>query len=110
LAIGTSKPFLRSAKQPESGLPEELTSKLFHVDQGQTASAMTQDGAYVAQLKLVIAADPGAAPTAADTLRQELAQDLATEFVTEFAASLKRRFPVEVKTAAIDQLFPSGTQ
>ena len=100
LSVETTKPLLRGGdgQTPPSPLVAELF-KLGHV--GDVAVVTVKDGAMVARLKTVIAADPN--DPALQQMRSQLAQSMASDLVQQYVGALEKDLGVHINTAVIDE-------
>ncbi|MEE8392942.1 MAG: peptidylprolyl isomerase, partial [Rhodospirillales bacterium] len=65
----------------------------------------TADGYLVARLEQVIAAQPAADKEGFAGFKREIADSLRNDIVSQFAAALRERYPVNVNTRALDQIY-----
>ena len=110
LDLRTSKPFTRTNDRHEAPLPADVIAQLFKGEIGVVASGAAPDGFYVAQLKEIQPAKPGADANATAQLKQQLQQELGNEMLEQFQLALRDRFPVDVHHAQIDQLLGGGPE
>jgi peptidyl-prolyl cis-trans isomerase D len=103
LTVTTSPPLMR---QPAAGstLPLALVAKLFQAKQGDAVVITDPSGAYVAQLKEVQIPQTTPAPEA-QALSAKLDDALQPDLAAEFIASLRARYPVEIRRDALDRMF-----
>jgi peptidyl-prolyl cis-trans isomerase D len=105
LKVATTPPFTRTNARGEAPLPPALISEIFQLKQGQAATAPAPQGQYVAQLKEIKPADPAADKPGFDKLTTDLTHGIAEDLLEEFQGALKKRYPVTINQAAIDQAF-----
>ena len=85
-------------------VPAALVAKLFAAKPGDVVTTNDATGAYTAQLDKIAA--PASVPAAAaQGLSDQLATEAKQDLAGEFTASLRRRYPVEIKRDALDRLF-----
>ncbi|HWK47304.1 MAG TPA: peptidyl-prolyl cis-trans isomerase [Stellaceae bacterium] len=105
LTVTTTAPFIKTAPTSEVPLPPGAVSKLFAGPVGTIGTATTPDGEYIAQLKEIKPADPtGDAVVTADIERQ-LTQAIGGDLAATYEQALRKRYPVKVNRAVVDQLF-----
>ncbi|HVC57791.1 MAG TPA: SurA N-terminal domain-containing protein [Stellaceae bacterium] len=95
---------LSRVPQPGQSVPPALVAKLFAAKPGDVVTTSDATAAYTAQLK-TIETPPTVPEAAAQGLSDQLAGDVKLDLAEEFTASLRRRFPVEVKRDALDRMF-----
>jgi peptidyl-prolyl cis-trans isomerase D len=103
LKATTTAPFLRSPGRDSTVAPA-LVAKLFAAKPGEAVTAEDASGAFVAQLTQVQTPDQ-VPEAAAAQLSRELAAGLQRDLGEEFTQALRAQFPVDIKRAALDQMF-----
>lgn len=103
LTVTTSPPLTRQPI-PGSTIPLALVAKLYQAKEGDTVTITDPSGAYVAQLKQIQVPQTTPAPEA-QALTAKLDEALQPDLAAEFIASLRARYPVEIKRDAIDRMF-----
>jgi peptidyl-prolyl cis-trans isomerase D len=101
IAVTLSAPL---GRQGEGQLPQDLIDKLFAAKPGAVVTAMSKEGAYLAELRNVIR-PKAAAKGATAALEESLDGALKADLGAEFARSLRRRFPVVIHHRIIDAMF-----
>lgn len=89
----------------DGGLPAALVAKLFELKLRQAASGESGDGAYVAQLTEIVAADPAAAQAQVQQLQRQLNGAMQADLLVEFERGLRQRFSVSIDQAKVDRAF-----
>jgi hypothetical protein len=85
-------------------VPPALVAKLFAAKPGDVVTTADASGGYVAQLKEIQA--PESVPEAAGQgLSDQLAKEAKADLASQFTASLRQRFPVDIKRDAVDRMF-----
>ena len=98
---GVSVP--RSGQPPQS-IPPELVQKLFAAKPGAVVTASDAGNAYAAQLTAIDI--PKTVPDgAAQQLSDQLNDSARLDVAGQFAATLRQRYPVDIKHEALDHLF-----
>jgi peptidyl-prolyl cis-trans isomerase D len=103
LEVKQSQPMERQAtgdSVPASGLP----TLLFEAEVGKAVSTPTPDGALVAVLTQVQAADATADPERAKEIRGALDRGLQKDLISGILKALERTYPVEQNQLAIDEV------
>ncbi len=101
IAVVQTAPF---GREGNAKLPPDLVQKLFAAKPGAVVTAMSSNGAYVAELRKV-ETPKAAAKGATVALKGSLAGQMRADLGSEFAQSLRTRFPVEIHARVIDRLF-----
>ncbi len=105
LKIKQIAPFTRAMKNSPKNLPPMLAAELFTLKVGEYAVSRGPKGHYLARLKEIKEADPGADKEGVDKIRQELTDSIRNDLMTQLAGALRQRYPVTVNKRAVDQLF-----
>jgi peptidyl-prolyl cis-trans isomerase D len=93
-----------SRGEPPKAVPPALVAKLFAAKPGDVVTTADASGGYVAQLKEIQA--PESVPEAAGQgLSDQLAKEAKADLASQFTASLRQRFPVDIKRDAVDRMF-----
>jgi hypothetical protein len=85
-------------------VPAALVAKLFEAQPGQAVATTGTDSYAVAQLREILPADPAKDKDAVDRLSREVAGVMGNDTLEEYEQALRRRFPVEIDQAKLDQL------
>jgi hypothetical protein len=86
-----------------------LIDVLFKTPPGTVAEEVVplRDRFAIVATDEVIAADPAADPEGVAQLRTQLEGDMRADLLTQFETALRRDYPVEIDSAALDQLISS---
>lgn len=95
LAVKSSKPFLRVEGDGENGINGPLAADLFKLKTGEVTIGMSPEGAIVARLTKIQAADPAAQAEAMKEAATRETQALGGDLRQAFLQALKAELPVE---------------
>jgi peptidyl-prolyl cis-trans isomerase D len=95
---------LTRTPSPGQAVPPALVSKLFDAKIGDVVSNSDASGGYVAQLKEIQVPDK-VPDEAVAGIADQVANENRVDIAGQFTASLRRRFPVEIKHDALDKMF-----
>ncbi|WP_162912931.1 SurA N-terminal domain-containing protein [Rhodospirillaceae bacterium SYSU D60014] len=105
LTVQTSKPVRRDAGDPAANVPQELTAKLFTLEDGGVATAAVNEGHVVAQLTEIEPADAATDSVRVNDLRRTVTEAMTGDIITQFGDALRREVEVTTNPSAIDALF-----
>lgn len=105
LAVATTPSFTRFDQGEKPALPGALATELFRVKPGEAVGAPTRSGYAVAVLHRIEPADPKAGSQTFDGLRAELKTSIAADLLAQYTRSLRRIYPVNIDSGALDRLF-----
>jgi len=106
--VKQSKPFSRFIREPTSPVSDALADALFEAKPGDIVMAPTENGMSVARLDKVIAAKPGENAAEADSLAKELKASIGNDTLAQYVAALRVQYPVNINSAAVDQIAGTG--
>lgn len=104
LKIETTEAINRFESAPSMTPSAELSPKLFTIEPGKAITANSDQGAVVAKLQLVIAADPSKDPERVALVRDSFDSSWRSDLVQQILGSLQQTYPIEVNQAVIDQI------
>jgi peptidyl-prolyl cis-trans isomerase D len=101
--VQTSKPVSRFIKPQGSIVSDSLLGTLFKAKKGDVVIAASNDGYSVAEIKQVIAAEPGKNKTEEQSLTTQLKDVLSADAITQYLAALRQTYPVKIDQNAVTQ-------
>ncbi len=106
LSAATTPPFTRNAAAAgTNGVPAALVGDVFAADTGDIKVVRSPDGAYVARVASVVAADPNVQSDAGMQVRKELDSQIEEDMLTQYSNGIRREFPVTMNTRVLEQVF-----
>jgi len=101
--VQTSKPVSRFIKPQGSIISDFLLGTLFKAKKGDVVIAASNDGYSVAEIKQVIAAEPGKNKAEEQSLTTQLKDVLSADAITQYLAALRQTYPVKIDQNAVTQ-------
>lgn len=102
LTVSTTPALQRFNATPTAGVPLDLPSKLFDLDQGKADLVEDAEGIMVAKLTAIAAAPQDTAETAIETLQENLASRMQNDLVSQFMATLNGSYAVNINNRNLD--------
>ncbi len=102
LTVDTTPALQRFNATPTAGIPLDLPSKLFELDEGKADVVEASDGIMVAKLTTISAAPQETADTAIATLQQNLASRMQNDLVSQFMSTLNGSYAVNINDRNLD--------
>ncbi|MGH6719664.1 MAG: hypothetical protein ACREER_10130, partial [Alphaproteobacteria bacterium] len=106
VAVERTAPLSRAKGATGVPFPADLVERLFLAREGDvlTAQTRTGDGHVLVRVASVLAADHGADPEGLAAVRTELERSFAQDLLEQFRVRLDRRYPVDVRSTALEDL------
>ncbi len=99
----TNTPALRRFNtNPTPGIPLDLPTKLFELDEGKADIVEDAEGVMVARLSEITAAPEAEADNAIETLQTNLANRIQGDLVSQFTTTLNSTYSVEINNRNLD--------
>ncbi len=105
LKIKSTPPFTRDSQPNEHGLPPKLVADMFKAKPGDAAMSITQEGAMVARLGKVVAADLKNNADLHTEIAQGLEQGLSADLIDQYTSALAARYGVKKHEKTINSYF-----
>lgn len=103
LEVEVTDPFTREAG---NGAPPALVRRMFEMEPGGTAVVDLPQGAVLARLRAVMAAEPDPEDPAMARIRQEITQGLGSDLASQYLTALERAHDVQVNRAQVEEAIP----
>jgi peptidyl-prolyl cis-trans isomerase D len=101
--VKTSKPVSRFIKPQGSIVSDSLLGTLFKAKKGDVVIAASNNGYSIAEIKQVIAAEPGTNKTEEESLATQLNNVVSADAITQYLAALRKAYPVSIDRNAVTQ-------
>lgn len=107
-ALRKTKPFTRFTRDPSSPVSDALSEALFDAKPGDIVMAPANKGMSVARLDKVIDPKPGENAAEKNSLVKQLKTSMGNDILAEYVAALRAQYPVNINSAAVDQIAGTG--
>lgn len=105
LTVLTTPAITRSGEGASEDLDTALVQSAFQAERNDPFAAKGQDSSFVGTVTKVVVPDPVSDPRSLAALEQDLRSRRTSDLLSQFTASLTQRYPVEINSQAIDQIY-----
>lgn len=105
--VKTTKAVTRSQDDAADNLPATLVVKLFALQPGHSAYALTDKGVAIARLKEIDPVDPTKDAAGVEAISAQARQVLQSDLLYEFDQIVRKRYPVTIHNDVMAQTFPA---
>ena len=106
--ISKTKPFDRTGQGLEMEIPGELVQNLFSAKERVARSAPGNGAHFIARVREIKAAGPGADKQGIDAIRQQIGAGIGNDLTDGLASALQVRLGVTINREAVNAYFNIG--